>query len=121
VDELVFLEVPAGDPHGHGGLSGWDDHPHAGMAATPHGPSSCVDHETDQKPKERVSTFVRNVCMYFNQFHSSLELAGILRWGFVCFIMFCSFLYPLIRFEFKCCFFKDAFKSNSYFSYFTFG
>ena len=58
VDELVLLEVPAGDPHGHGGLSGWDDHPNAGVATTPHGPASCVDHETDEKPKN-ISTFVR--------------------------------------------------------------
>jgi hypothetical protein len=29
------------------------------------------------------------------------ELAGILRWVFVCFIILCSFLYPLIVFEFK--------------------
>lgn len=50
MDQLVLLEVPAGDPHGHGGLTGRDDHPDPGMSAAPHGSTSGVNHEADQEP-----------------------------------------------------------------------
>ena len=50
VDQLVLLEVSARDPHGHGGLAGWDDHPDPGMSAASHGSAPGVNHEADQEP-----------------------------------------------------------------------
>ena len=50
VDQLVLLEVPARDPHGHGGLARRDDHPDPGMSAAPHGSAPGVNHEADQEP-----------------------------------------------------------------------
>ena len=51
--ELVFAEVPAGDSHGHGGLTRRNNHAHPRMSAAPHCSSSCINKETHQEAGDK--------------------------------------------------------------------
>ena len=80
MDQLVLLEVPAGDPHRHGSLPGRDDNPDPGVPAAPHRTAARVDHEADQEPGN-VSTFNYNTteleCSKFTGIKASWDSASL--------------------------------------------
>ena len=47
--------LPAGNPHGHGCLPGWNNDPNPTVAAATHGPASRVHHETHQEPNNKYT------------------------------------------------------------------
>ena len=53
--------LPAGNPHGHGCLPGWNDDPDPTVAAATHGPASRVHHETHQEPNNKYIICIYNV------------------------------------------------------------
>ena len=68
MNQLVLLEVPTGDPHGHGGLARGYDNPDTWVSATSHCPTPGINHETDQEPIKWVKLL--------------LELVGE-KWSFI--------------------------------------
>ena len=76
VDQLVLLEVPAGDPHGHGGLPGRDDNPDPRVPAASHGTTARVDHEADQEP-EILSTHSGSKTLKVNYLKRNVNVTSL--------------------------------------------
>ena len=54
MNQLVFLEISAGDSHGHGSLPWWDDDSDTRVSASSHGSSSSIHHEAHEESSKEI-------------------------------------------------------------------